>query len=327
MRPDVPQRRVAIASGPGRPQEVVSTRTEALSSIGHDQALVKVHAAALNRVESMMLASGQHPEGAKFPVLLGSEGAGTVIAAGSECKSSVGDRVCWGRVPGSCADYVIAPGHALVPIPDELDTESAARLPSASIMAELLSRIWPVAGGPVVIWGAGSPVGRGLVGVLAERGVEVIAVTSGDHISGVLSAGATHAVDRNDGSVSEAIHALTDGRGVLGVFDPIGVPTYRQSLAMLCERGCLISFGQVSGEVPVVDLRELMDKGLFVTKFGRSHLGDPRELPRLVSEGLSRAVRRPSVIGEVGARFSLDSVPDAYDALSQGTSGKVLVVP
>ena len=100
-----------------------------------------------------------------------------------------------------------------------------------------------------------------------------------------------------------------------------------QSLNMLGRRGCLISFGQLSSEAPVVDLRDLMGKGLFVTKFGPASMCDPAEMPQLVARGLALALRRPAMVGDVGGRFPLSRAAYAYEALARGVDGKVLVVP
>jgi NADPH:quinone reductase len=50
---------------------------------------------------------------------------------------------------------------------------------------------------------------------------------------------------------------VTNGHGVAAVFDPVGAPTYRASLAMLGRRGCLINYGELSDELPAVELMDL----------------------------------------------------------------------
>jgi NADPH2:quinone reductase len=121
---------------------------------------------------------------------------------------------------------------------------------------------------------------------------------------------------------------LTDGRGVTAVFDPVGAPTYQASLAMLGRRGCLINYGELSGELPTVELMDLMGKGLFVTKFGGGGaLDDLSELPGLIAAALALALRRPQVISQAGGRFSLEQTADGYQALQAGPPGKILIIP
>ena len=112
------------------------------------------------------------------------------------------------------------------------------------------------------------------------------------------------------------------------MFDPVGEPTYRTSLAMLGRRGCLVNYGELSGELPAVDLMDLMDKGLFVTKFGGGGAIDSlSDFRGLVAGALEVALRHPEAISEVGGRFPLEQVAEAYDALGANQPGKILVVP
>jgi NADPH2:quinone reductase len=129
--------------------------------------------------------------------------------------------------------------------------------------------------------------------------------------------------------VAQAVGALTDGRGVAAVFDPVGVPTYQASLAMLGRRGCQINYGELSGELPTVDLMELMEKGLFVTKFGGggAYLDALSDLRGLIANALALALRHPQVISDVGGRFPLDRAAAGYQALQAGPAGKILIIP
>jgi NADPH2:quinone reductase len=229
---------------------------------------------------------------------------------------------------GVCADYLTAPAAMLVPIPDGLSVEDAARLPSAGVTAQLLTRVWPLVGKTALVWGAAGPVGRMLVALLCEAGTEVIGIASGERVQMVRELGATHTVDRTRHDVAEAVGAMTGGYGVAAVFDPVGAPTYQTSLAMLGRRGCLINYGELSGELATVELMDLMDKGLFVTKFGGGGaLDDLSELPRLIAAALALALRRPQVISQAGGRFSLERSADGYQALQAGPPGKILIIP
>jgi NADPH:quinone reductase len=325
----VRQRRVARVLRPGAPKQVIEVAVEDIAELEPGQALVRVKAAAVNHSEGLALRGGAYAEGVAFPCPLGYEGAGTVVATGPEAGIEVGTPVCWAPVVGSCADYVTAPAAMLVPVPDGLGAENAARLPSAGVTAQLLTRVWPLHGKTAVVWGAAGPVGRMLVALLCEGGTEVIGVASGERVEVVGQLGAAHAIDRAGQDVVEAVHALTDGRGVTAVFDPVGAATYRANLAMLGRRGCLINYGELSGELPTVDLMELMEKGLFVTKFGGggAYLDALSDLRGLVANALALALRRPQVISDVGGRFSLEQVADGYQAVQANPPGKILIVP
>ena len=167
-----------------------------------------------------------------------------------------------------------------------------------------------------------------LVAILADRGVDVIGIASGNRVKDARAAGARHVVDRATADVREAVRACAGGRGVAAVFDPIGAPTYETSLQLLAPRGCLINYGELSGPVPDIKLHTLFPGSLFVTKYnGMRWVEGLDEFAVLIREGLALAARRPAVISDIAGRFPLDRAADAYRLLESGASGKVLVQP
>jgi NADPH2:quinone reductase len=215
-----------------------------------------------------------------------------------------------------------------LPLPDSLSFEDGACLPVAGLTAGGLARVWPLKGRSAVVWGAAGAVGRMLVAILADQGVDVIGIAGGSRVDGARAAGAKHVVDRATSDVREAVRAYTGGRGVAAVFDPIGAPTYETSLQLLAPRGCLINYGELSGPVPDIKLHALFQGSLFVTKYnGMRWVEGLDEFAVLISEGLALAARRPAVISGIAGRFPLDRAADAYRLLESGASGKVLVQP
>ncbi|MGA7410850.1 MAG: zinc-binding dehydrogenase [Bryobacteraceae bacterium] len=322
----VNHRRVARALRAGGP-EVIEVSNEELPSLKPHEALVKVEAAGLNHAETL-IRSGTYAVRLPFPYALGGEGSGIVMAAGSDVGIPVGTRVCWGAVLGSCATYVTAPASMLVPIPDGISFEAAACLPVAGLTAGGLVRVWPLKGRSAVVWGAAGAVGRMLVALLAEQGVDVIGIASGKRVDAVRASGANLALDRTNQDVVAAVRAHTGGRGAAAVFDPIGTPTFELSLQVLAPQGCLISYGELSGPVPDVNLHKLFPNSLFVTKYNGMHWVEGyHEFSGLILAGLTLATNRPAVISGIAGRFSIDHVADAYRLMEEDAQGKVLVLP
>jgi NADPH:quinone reductase len=322
----IAQRRVARALRAGGP-EVIEVGVEDLASLKGGEVLVRVEAAGLNHAETL-IRSGNYTVSLPFPHAVGGEGSGTVVATGSGVTMSVGTRVCWGAVLGSCATFVIAPASMLVPIPDGLSFEDGACLAVAGLTAGGLARVWPLQGRAAVVWGAAGTVGRMLVAILADRGTDIIGIASGKRVEAVRAAGANHVIDRTTEYVREAVRACTGARGVAAVFDPIGAPTYETSLQLLAPRGCLISYGELSGPAPAINLHQLFPGSVFVTKYnGMRWVEGFHEFAGLISDALALAARRPAVISDVAGRFPLDQAADAYRMLESGAHGKVLVLP
>ena len=320
------QRLVARALRAGGP-EVIEVGMEELPPLRTGEALVRVEAAGLNHAETL-IRSGNYAVRVPFPYPLGGEGSGVVVATGPEAPISVGTRVCWAAVMGSCATFVTAPASMLVPMPEGLSFEDGACLAVAGLTAGGLARVWPLKGREAVVWGAAGAVGRMLVGILAAQQVEVIGIASGKRVDAVRAAGATHVIDRAVEDVREAVQRYTGGRGVAAVFDPIGAATYETSLQVLAPRGCLINYGELSGPVPAINLHQLFSGSFFVTKYNGMHwAGGIHEFPALISDGLTLATKRPAIISDIAGRFALNQVVDAYRELESDSHGKVLVLP
>src|SRR5262245_4307258 len=321
------QRRVVRATRAGGP-EVLTIAVEDLRPLKVGEALVRVEAAGLNHVDSLVR-SGTYSIRFAFPFDAGVEGAGTVVAVGPGVAIPPGTRVCWTAVVGSCATYVIAPVQMLSDLPTSLSVEAGASLAHAGVTAAGLIRHLPMAEGQsALVWGAAGAVGRLLVALLAARGVSVIGIASGARTNAARAAGAAHVVDRSVADVVEEVRRQTGGRGAAAVFDPVGAATYETSLRVLAPRGCLVNYGQLSGALPAVDLAQLMEAGsIFVTKYGaRAGVVRREDVADFISEALALATTLP-LVSDVAARLPLDRVADAYRALDSGAPGKVLILP
>lgn len=320
------QRRVARALRAGGP-EVIEVAVEELPPLKAGEALVRVEAVGLNHAETL-IRSGNYAVRIPFPYPLGGEGSGVIVSTGPEVSLSVGTRVCWAAVIGSCATFLTAPTSMLVPIPEALSFEDGACLAAAGLTAGGLARVWPLNGRDAVVWGAAGAVGRMLVATLADQQVNVIGIASGKRVDAVRAAGAAHVIDRAVDDISESVRAFTGGRGVAAVFDPIGASTYETSLQLLAPRGCLINYGELSGAAPTINMHQLFPGSFFVTKYnGMRWIEGVHEFPALIADALALASKRPAVISDVAGRFALSQVIDAYRELESGSQGKVLVVP
>jgi NADPH:quinone reductase len=320
------ERRVAYVSRAGGP-DVLELTSERLPPLTAGHALIHVEAIGLNHAETLVR-SGTYAVRFPFPYPAGLEGAGTVVEAAPDVAIPVGTRVCWTGVFGSCATFVVAPATMLARIPDGLSVEQGASLAHAGITAKLLSRVWPLDHSTAVVWGAAGSVGRMLVAILADRGVRVIGIASGNRVETVKRAGAAYAVDRALGNVVAAVRDCTGGRGAAAVFDPVAAATFETSLEMLEPQGCLINYGELSGPVPSIDLHRLFERSVFLTKFnGRAYVREGETVAGLIDEGLKMALKRPAVISTIAGRDSLEDVSKAYRALESNPHGKILAMP
>ena len=129
----------------------------------------------------------------KFPVL-GSEVAGVVEGCGDDAPFSVGQRVAAvldGCGFGGFAEQVVAPATAVTALPDDLDAQVAATLPTAGITAlQAVRDVLAVSPGErVVIFGASGGVGSFAVSIAKFLAARVTAVCSRSKLDHVRSLG------------------------------------------------------------------------------------------------------------------------------------------
>ena len=301
-----------------------------------DEVLVRVAAAGVNFVDTYRR-SGLYYK-VTFPHVVGSEGAGTVEAVGSDVTEfAVGDHVAWSSGPGSYAELVRVRESELLPVPAGVDLQVAAALPLQGMTAHyLVTSVFPLSEGHDVLVHAGAGgVGLLLTQLAAARGARVIStVGSRDKERLAREAGAAEVIRYREltdltRDLPAEVRALTDGRGVHVVYDSVGKDTFDASMASLRRRGMLVLFGASSGAVPPVDPQELNRSGsLFLT---RPMLGDytaTREELTWRARELFDAVLDGSLDVRIGATYSLADAADAHRALeSRSTTGKVLLLP
>jgi NADPH2:quinone reductase len=322
--------RAVVVEETGGPEVLHVAELEA-SDAGPGQVLVDVAAAGVNFID-VYRRTGIYPTDPPFVV--GSEGAGTVVAVGPETSGvAVGDRVAWAMVHGAgYAEQALVPADRAVAVPDGVDLETAAAAMLQGMTAHFLCEAtYPArAGQTALLHAAAGGVGRLLTQMLAAKGVRVLATTSTDEKAELArKAGAAEVIRYTEVDLVSEVRRLTDGRGVDVVYDGVGRSTFDAGLDCLVPRGMMVLFGASSGPVPPLDPQVLNRKGsLFLT---RPTLGD------YVATRDELLERAGSVLGQVaggtldvrvGGRYPLAEAARAHEDLEgRRTTGKLLVVP
>ncbi|MFI2752608.1 quinone oxidoreductase family protein [Cellulomonas sp. P22] len=302
---------------------------------GPTDVLVQVAAAGVNFIDTYRR-SGLYP--VPFPHVVGSEGAGTVVAVGSQVTDvAVGDRVAWSAGPGSYAELAVVPVRETLAVPPGVDDLVAAALPLQGLTAHyLVSSTFPVTPGQDVLVHAGAGgVGLLLTQLAVARGARVI-TTVGSSAKEALSraAGASDVIrytelDDLTTELPALVRELTGGAGVHTVFDGVGRSTFDASLASLRPRGGLALFGAASGPVPPVDPQLLNRAGsVYLTRPTLGHYVATRDELTWRADELFAAVLAGTLDVRIGATFPLVDAAEAHRALEgRTTTGKVLLLP
>lgn len=281
--------------------------------------------------------SGRYPL-PSLPHVLGGEGAGTIEAVGPDVTEfRPGDRVAYSGggpalPPGSYTEARIIGTELLVPMPDEIDDETAAAMITKGLTAQYLLRdVHPVAAGEtILVHAAAGGVGVILCQWARHLGARVIGVVGSDAKVEVAAAnGCDHVVVGTREDIVARVRELTDGEGVRVVYDSVGRDTFDASLRCLRPHGLLASYGSASGPVPPFDLFELNKLGsLYVTSAAFYwHL---RTRPELLARAadLIDTVRAGDVKIRINHRYALSDAAEAHAAMeSRATSGMCVLIP
>ena len=297
---------------------------------GAGQVLVKLAASGLNFID-VYQRTGLYPN--DLPYGLGLEGSGTVAAVGAGVSGlREGDPVAYTGVPGSYAEYVLAPADRLVRMPDGLDVKVGAAAMLQGMTAHYLAyTTYPLkAGDTCLIHAAAGGVGLILVQMAKQCGARVIGTVSTEEKAALArEAGADEMILYTQQDFETEVKRLTDGKGVQVIYDSVAKDTFDKGLNCLAPLGYMVLYGQSSGPIPPFDPAILNAKGsLFLTRPSLFHY---------IADRASLEKRAGDVLGWIASgalklrmehTFALSDVAQAHRSLEgRKTTGKVLLIP
>jgi NADPH2:quinone reductase len=298
---------------------------------GSGQAVVRVEAAGVNFID-VYHRTGLYK--VPLPVVLGREGAGTVLQVASDVRDvSPGDRVAWVGSPGGYTEKAAVAADQLVKIPEGVTTKQAAAALLQGMTAHYLAiSTYPLKAGDTCLVHAGAGgVGLLLTQIAKMRGARVLTtVSTAEKAELSREAGADVVIDYTTQDFEGEARRETGGRGVQVVYDSVGKTTFEKSLASLAPRGLLALFGQSSGPVGPFDAQVLAQRGsLFLTRpsLFNGYVADRAELLGRAGDVLGW-VRDGRLRLHIGLELPLAEAAEAHRALEgRQTTGKVLLVP
>jgi len=282
-----------------------------LPEIGPNQVLAKVRYAGVNPIDWKIregFLKQSYP--VSFPLTMGQDFAGEVVAAGAEAGAfRTGERVFgFGFGSGTYAEFTAAAIAQIAVIPEKIDFEVAAALPTAGLTALQAIRdyVQPRPGSRILIQGAAGSVGSFAAQIAKRLGAQVIGTASGEDIVYLRSLGHLQVVDYE--------HERFESVGqVDAVLDLVGGETAARSVAVVKKGGVLVSTVRAANEQMAAQagIRAVN----MVQKPNAADLAD-----------LAAFVERGDVKPRIGGVFPLDQARAAQDASQQHRAkGKILL--
>ncbi|EWT07784.1 NADPH:quinone oxidoreductase [Intrasporangium chromatireducens Q5-1] len=292
-----------------------------------ERLLVEVHAAGLSFIDPLQT-RGLYQNGVATPYIAGSEVAGVVLEAPEGSGFEHGDRVGGIIWHGGLAERALALPEYTVKLPDSMSfREGAALYMNYATSWYALYRAAVQPGEWVLVQGAAGGVGTAALDLAKTFGTKAIAVVSSDAKEAAARACGADEVVRSDGPWLEEVRALTDGRGVHVVLDPVGGDRFTDSLRALRQGGRLIVIGFTGGEIPTVKVNRLLHRNLTVTGITMDNM--ETEYPgtlRMVRDAVERLAADGAIKPLVGATFPLEQSAAALRSLEERSAiGKVVI--
>lgn len=314
------------------PPEALEIKDIPEPKAGPGEVVVEVAAAALNFFDTLVIA-GKYQVKPEFPFSPAAEFAGTVVALGEGVKGfRPGEQVAGYMGFGAARQKVAAPAAQLILVPEGLALEKAAGLfvTYGTTMHALKDRAKLKAGETLAVLGATGGVGLAAVELGRHMGARVIAcASSAEKLEFARAHGAAEGIDYSKEDLKERLRALTGGKGVDVIYDPVGGAYAEAALRSIAWEGRFLVVGFAAGEIPKIPLNLLLLKGCDVLGifWGEFLRRTPEKQKANMQEILSFA-RAGTISAHVDAVYPLERAVEALNALAnRKVKGKVVLKP
>ena len=320
--------RAVIMERIGKPRVLKPARL-ARPQPGNGEVLVKVHATSVNPVD-LLLRSGRFILRKPMPHILGADLAGEIAQLGEDAGDwETGDRVCacfealGTEIDGGYAEYCVLPADQLIPLPDDLDYQSAAAAGAsfAAAFHALVATGKLKKADTVVIRGAAGSLGAAAVQIAAARGALVIAISESQFVSELHDIGADIVLEDAGGDLARQVKVATRENGASLVLHCSEQLDMDESLDMLCPGGRLVIASALKNPQAKLNAVDLYLRNLSVLgAYGSIRTKDYKSLLSGLAKGKYQALTQ-----EV---MPLSQARQAHQKLEKSAGfGKIVLTP
>jgi len=296
---------------------------------GPGQAVIRVHAAGVNPVETY-IRTGTYAFRPNLPYTPGSDAGGVVIAVGPDVKGlKKGERVyATASRTGTYAEQAVCDESTLQPLPEKVSFEQGAAMgvPYGTAWRGLFIRAQAMPAETVLVHGASGGVGTATVQLARAAGMTVIGTAGSEEgMSLVREQGAQYALSHSSNDYLEQLMKLTQGRGVDVIIEMLANKNLGKDLTVLAKKGRVVVIGS-RGSVEI-NPRDTMGRDADIRGMTLMNTSDPeyRAMHAALVAGLENGTLRPVV----GHRISLAEARRAHEEIMKpsGAHGKMVLIP
>ena len=293
------------------PPDVLTLHTLPIPQAGPGEVLIGLHGAGVGVWDAEMRAGNYATGKERFPLVLGTDGAGIVAARGARVRRfDVDDRV-WAYEfaspkGGFYAEFVAVKAEHVAPAPRRLSLleAGASAVTGLTALQGIDDHLAVREEETVLVFGATGAVGTLAVQFAKLRGARVIGTATGrDAVHMVTDLGADGTIDGRSNQAAEQLRALAP-RGVDAVLALAGGDNLERCLDLV----------RPGGRVAYPDGVEPKPKGRAkVRSIGYDAVAGPREFAKL-----DEAVEESELRVVIGGVYPLERAAEAHERVERG---------
>ncbi len=229
------------------------------------EVLVKVHATALNRADTLQR-QGKYAPPAGASNLLGLEMSGEIVAASEDAAIyQLGDQVCGLLAGGGYAEYVNIHEDLLLPVPDGMDMQTAAAIPEVFLTAyqSLVYLLQLQKDETILIHAGASGVGSAAIQMARSLGAKIFVTASAGKHEVCTALGADLVIDYRQESYKTAVIKASEQKGVHAILDFVAGSYFSDNLDILGMDGRMVMLAALGGmNAPDINVAQIVWKRL-----------------------------------------------------------------
>ncbi len=308
---------------------------------GAGEVLIRTRAVSLNYRDKAII-DGSYPLPMTFPMILGSDLAGEVVAVGEQVSQlHPGDQVLsvykplWldgvpsreaneqnlgGPLPGVLTEYVVLLANGALSYPSYLTPAEASTLPVAAVTAwvGLFARGELRPGQTVLVQGSGG-VALAALQLAVAQGARVLALSrTAEKAARLKEMGASEVIDtKKTPDWEQEVRRLTGGAGVDHVVEVLGGDQLQRSIAASAWGGRIAVIGFMDQQKASISVPAVLGAAVRIQGVGVGSQKDTRDLLAFLERHQIRPV--------IDSAYDFAETPAALDHLERGPFGKVVI--
>ncbi|MCG8668161.1 MAG: zinc-binding dehydrogenase [Pseudomonadales bacterium] len=306
--------------------------------------LIQCRAAGINFAD-ILIRKGVHPDSPEPPFVPGYEVSGVVVSTGAHVDPEwLGQEVIALTPHGGYADYLCVKENLVYKKPSELSFEAAAGIPVVYLTAWQCTKVMGSLNSDetILIHNAGGGFGLAALDLATDIGATVIGTASASKHQFLAERGIEHLIDYNQTNWAKEVMALTHGKGVELIIDPIGGIHWKTSYECLRNTGRLALFGisialsagkgrtlsllKTAMQMPFYHPIALMNSNKGVFGVSMQNLWEEAEKSQRWMQQIMAKISSGQYRPHVDKVFSLEEAEQAHDYIeARQNTGKVVL--